>query len=94
MLTIVLILAMISNISFFAILLRLRVKHSEILQRMEHDRAGPDPITFLAKVMEFVMTNRHARVNDLCLACLGYAFVGSFASGAGLMLVYLLVANA
>jgi hypothetical protein len=71
-----LILVIIANISLLFTLLRLSVKHKELLTRMRFGRSVYGFVDTLARLMEFILKRRYAQLQDplLTLSCLAFIF--------------------
>jgi hypothetical protein len=69
-----LILVIIANISLLFTLLRLSVKHKELLTRLRFGRSVYGFVDTLARLMEFILKRRYAQLKDplLTLSCITF----------------------
>lgn len=82
-----LIFIIVANISLLFTLLRLSVKHRDLLTQLRFGRSVYGFIDTLARLMEFILRRRYARLSDplLTLSCI--AFILSFFATIPLMLL-------
>jgi hypothetical protein len=82
-----LILIIVANISLLFTLLRLSIKHRELLSQLRFGRSVYGFIDTLARLMEFIFKRRYAKLSDplLTLSCI--SFILSFFASVPLMLL-------
>ena len=73
-----LILVIIANISLLFTLLRLSVKHRELLNRLHFGRSVYGFADTLARLLEFIFKRRYAQLRDPLLTTSCIAFILSF----------------
>lgn len=71
-----LILVIIANISLLFTLLRLSVKHRDLLTRLRFGRSVYGFVDTLARLLEFILKRRFAQLKDplLTLSCIAFIF--------------------
>lgn len=74
--TAMLIFVIIANISLLFTLLRLSVKHRELLSRLRFGRSVYGFVDTLARLMEFILKRQYAKLSDplLTFSCLSFIF--------------------
>lgn len=73
-----LILIMVVNVSFVAILMRINTKHKGLFGHAGEGTPPRGPVTRLAMLMEFLTKGKFAHMNDPLLMLLSLIFIGSF----------------
>jgi hypothetical protein len=73
-----LIFVIVANISLLLTLLRLSVKHKELLTRLRFGRSVYGFADTLARLLEFILRRRYAKLSDPVLTVSCIAFILSF----------------
>lgn len=90
MLDFLLALIIVMNVSFFATLIRLRVKHREVFDQLELNGLFFGSIRQLARILEFMIKRKNAELKDTFLTISGYVFVASLTITIPVMFIYIL----
>lgn len=84
---IVLVLAMVVNVSLVATLMRLYVKHNKMFEQKESDGMVYGTVHKLAGLFEFILNKRYLELKDPLLTVMCVVFIASFAIAFPLMCV-------
>ena len=83
-------LIVISNVSYAAILIRLRVKGNSLYEKTEDGILLLGSIRPMVRVIELIASGRQAELKDRFLVVAGYVFIASFLVNLPLMFIYAL----
>jgi hypothetical protein len=80
-------LVIVANISLLFVLLRLSVRHRDLLTRMKLGQSVYGFIDVLAKLLEFILKRKYVKISDPLLTMSCIAFIVSFLISIPLMLL-------
>lgn len=90
MVHVMLVLIIVSNLSYLAMAIRLRVKHNRLCERSEDGMLLLGSMRQVVRVVELIASGRHAALNDRILVTAGSVFIASFLINFPLMFFYAL----